>query len=145
MTVNNVAAGGTFYLAHQNPFNLTYTVSGKISVGATASTLRNQIKFYYRAIYGSEVDVNRTMFMQNGTETTNDTLAYTHTYHIRLMKLINGTSVANIQIIKSTSATIAVDLPTSVMTSSQPLSGKFRVTCPGPANNDIASNPFYSN
>lgn len=65
-------------------------------IGASAATVKNGIKFYYSAVFGSDIDVNRTMYLQNGTETTNETLAYDHVYHIRLMKLINGTSVVAI-------------------------------------------------
>lgn len=85
------------------------------------------------------------MYMANGTNTTNATLADQYVYHVRLRKLINGTTVSNIQVVKKTTAVITAELPSTVQTSSMPFSGKFKLTCPGPTNNDIALNPFLSN
>ena len=84
------------------------------------------------------------MYLANGTNTTNATEAESYVYHIIALKHMNGTSSSNIQVIKKTSAVVTVELPSAVETSSQPFSGKFRLTCPGPVNNDVASNPFLS-
>jgi hypothetical protein len=54
------------------------------------------------------------MYMANGTNTTNVTFATSYVYHIRLTRLINGPSVANIMVSKITKAIIAVELPTAV-------------------------------
>lgn len=68
--------------------------------------------------------------MANGTNTTNVTEATTYVYHITLRKLISGESVAAIKVSKQTKASITVELPSKVQLSSEPLSGKFRITCP---------------
>lgn len=83
-----------------------------------------------------------TMYLANGTNTTNATEATSYVYHITMKKLIDGTSVSNIGSISKTSATIAVELPTAVMTSTAPLSGSYRITCPDPVGNDVAADPY---
>lgn len=85
------------------------------------------------------------MYMANGTNTTNATLADQYVYHVKLLKLINGTTVSNIQVIKKTTAQIETELPSTVQISSMPLSGQLKLTCPGPTYNDIAVNPYLSN
>lgn len=50
--------------------------------------------------------------------------------------------MANINLIKKTTATVTVELPTDVQLSDTPLGGRFRFTCPGPKGNDLASNPY---
>ena len=81
------------------------------------------------------------MFMANGTNTTNVTEAASYVYHIKMLKFISGSSVANIMVSKQTSATITVDQPSDVQLSSPPLTGKFRITCPIEGN-DIAIEPI---
>lgn len=68
--------------------------------------------------------------MTNGTITTNVTEAASYVYHIQLLRLISGTSVSNIMVSKQTQATITVEQPKDVQLSSEPLTGKFRITCP---------------
>jgi hypothetical protein len=43
-----------------------------------------------------------TMFMANGTNTTNVTEAASYVYHIKMLKFISGSSVANIMVSKQT-------------------------------------------
>jgi len=54
------------------------------------------------------------MYLANGTNTTNATAATSSVYHIVLKKLIAGTSVSNIMLIKSTQAGIQVEQPSAV-------------------------------
>lgn len=69
----------------------------------------------------------------NGTETTNQTEAVLSVYYITLNKLISGTSVSSIRVVKTgTQATITVDLPKDVQLSGAPLSGKYRIKCIDP-------------
>lgn len=82
-----------------------------------------------------------TMFMANGTNTTNVTEAASYVYHIKMLKFISGSSVANIMVSKQTQATITVDQPSDVQLSSPPLTGKFRITCPI-VGNDVAIEPI---
>ena len=79
--------------------------------------------------------------MANGTNTTNATEATSYVYHIEIVKFISGSSVANIAVVKASSATIAVELPNVVQLSSEPLSGKFRITCPIEGN-DLVAEPL---
>jgi hypothetical protein len=78
------------------------------------------------------------MYLANGTNTTNATLAETYVYHVVLKKLITGTSVNTIL---STTPNTMITLPMEVQTSSPPLAGHFKITCPL-MNNDIALNPI---
>lgn len=82
-----------------------------------------------------------TMYLANGTNTTNATEASQYVYHITLKKLISGSSVSKIMISKQTQATIAVSEPKDVQLSSEPMSGKFRITCPIEGN-DVAPEPI---
>jgi hypothetical protein len=70
--------------------------------------------------------------------TTNLTEADTSVYHIVMKKLISTPSASNIM---ATSTKVTVGKPSDVQLSSQPLSGRFEITCPL-ENNDIASNPI---
>ena len=92
-------------------------------------------------MWGSNIAVNMTMFMANGTNTTNSTEATSYVYHIKMLKFIDGASVTNIMVSKQTKATIVVEQPIDVQLSSPPLSGKFRITCPIEGN-DIAIEPI---
>lgn len=85
------------------------------------------------------------MYDVNGTETSSTSDATQAVYYVRLKKLITGISHSNIQVIKDTSATITVDQPATVQTSDAPLSGSYRVVCPGPAGNGLATNPYTTN
>jgi hypothetical protein len=131
-------AGGNYYLSFQIPENLTYWTSGKIPAAASADELRNAVKNYYWLMFRSEIDVNMTMYLANGTNTTNVTEAETYVYNIIVRKLIADSSVANII---STSPKATVELPSAVQLSSKPLSGKFMITCPL-ENNDVATVPI---
>lgn len=84
------------------------------------------------------------MYMANGTNTTNATLATQHVYHIIMKKLISTASVSNIMAVRKTQAQIAIELPSSLQLSDKPLNGSYRITCPGPVGNDIALNPLTS-
>jgi hypothetical protein len=70
------------------------------------------------------------MYDVNGTETTNATEAVSHVYYVTLKKLINDMSASQITVIKTTtSADIAIDLPTDVQLSAVPLSGYYNIQC----------------
>ena len=47
--------------------------------------------------------------------------------------------------IKSTTATVTVDQPSAVQTGDKPLSGSYRIVCPGPPGNDVAAHPITTN
>jgi len=61
VTVTNIDLGGTYYLSFQNPSDLQYTVSGEISVTASASSFRSKVKSYYWDNFRTDITVARTM------------------------------------------------------------------------------------
>jgi len=70
------------------------------------------------------------MYDSNGTETTSADNATSYVYMATLDILIDGYSTAQVSTVATTtSATIAVDLPSDVQLSAIPLSGNFRVKC----------------
>jgi len=69
-------------------------------VQSSSNELRDKIKGYYSALYGSDIRVNKTMYLANGTNTTNATEAASAVYHIVVKKLITGSSVSNVMLIK---------------------------------------------
>lgn len=75
---------------------MKYVASNEISCDASASTVRNGIRNYYRRTSGirSDVSVNKTMYDVNGTVTTSSSLAKKHVFHIKLYELISGVSTA---------------------------------------------------
>lgn len=100
VTVSGLSQGGSFYLNFQESTKLEYFVSKSIPVGASANTFKNQVADFYKNKWGSEILVNLTMYMANGTNTTNATMADTYVYHIMVKKLISQATVNNIQVIK---------------------------------------------
>lgn len=89
---------------------MSYTLSKSIKSNATAAEVRSAIVGYYSAFFGSDIVVNKTMYMANGTNTTNATLGTTHVFFVRLRKLINGVSATNALIAKATSSSVTVEL-----------------------------------
>jgi len=106
ITVTNPSKGGTYFLSFQDPGDLKYTLSEEISVTASASSFKQKVKGYYWSKYRSNIHVNMTMYMANGTNTTNSTEATTYVYHVWMRKLIRTPSVSNIMAIKKTQAQI---------------------------------------
>ena len=126
------ADDGEFILAFQNPNDQSLFKSEAISASTTANELRYAIEKYYKDtdFMRSNIYTNLTWYDVNGTETTNQTEAVQSVYYITVRKLINGPSVSNILVIKTTTlATITVDLPSVVGLSATPLSGKYRIKC----------------
>lgn len=100
ITVGNPSASGKYYLTFQIPSNLTYWTSKAIAPGASAATLKSAIAYYYSSVYGSDINVNLTMYDTNGTNTTNATEATSYVYHVVTRKLISTASVSNVLIAK---------------------------------------------
>jgi hypothetical protein len=82
------------------------------------------------------------LYDANGTETSSASDATQAVYYVRVKKLISGTSSANIKVIKDSSATITVDQASDIQLSDAPLSGSYRIVCPGPTGNDEAADPY---
>lgn len=74
--------------------------------------MKNAIKSYYSDQFSSNINVNKTMYDINGTETTNSTNATTIEYYVVLRRLINDMSVTGISVLKTTTnADINITLP----------------------------------
>ena len=72
------------------------------------------MKGYYSKEWGSDISVNRTMYLGDGTETTSASQAKKFVYHIKVKKLITGKSIAAIRVIRFTTARLKIDYPTQV-------------------------------
>jgi hypothetical protein len=85
------------------------------------------------------------MYTEDGTNTTTASEAATYVYHLTLKKLVAQSSVNNIMNIKkSGSPSVTIELPSAVQLSSPPLTGSYRITCPGPEGNDLYTNPYQT-
>jgi hypothetical protein len=92
--------------------------------------LYNAIKGYYSSTYSSDIDVNLTRYDADSKETTDDAATVKRVYYITVKKLIPSESVSSIMVAKtSTTSTITVEVPSAVMLSSPPMSGKFKIKC----------------
>jgi len=96
ITVQEPSKGGKYYLTFQIPANLSFWTSKAIKGDASAAELKSAIKTYYDNVYGSDINVNMTMFDANGTNTTNVTLATSYVYHVVTRKLISTASVSKV-------------------------------------------------
>lgn len=142
ITVDGVNLGGTYLLRFQDPDDLSWTNSNEMAVYSSKSTMRSSIKGFFWSKYRTDIEVNLTMYDVNGTETTSSSNATQSVYYVRLKSLISTISHANIKVIRDTSATITVDQAGDIQTSDAPLSGSYRIVCPGPAGNAEASDPY---
>jgi hypothetical protein len=131
ITIDN--AGDTtkeYILTLKDPTSGKMTTSDPITVGCSAGSLRSRIVNHYYTYLGSNIIVDRFMYLANGTETTSKSDATKFVYNVTTWKLINGVSLDTVFVSKtSTTADITVEIPTEVQTSQTPLSGKFRVKC----------------
>lgn len=140
----NKVDSGKFKVVFMHPTTLKPNATKDyISMNATAAELRDAIKGYYQYAAASDIDVTRTMFGSNGTETDNATLCTKSIYNITLKRLISGTSASSILTTKTGStATITVRMPSEVQTSGAPLTGKFRIQCKNAHNHASLSDPI---
>lgn len=74
--------------------------------------------------------------------TTNVTEADVWVYHIEVNKLVSRATVSNV--LSTAPANVKVELPPEVQLSSEPLTGRFRFTCPI-ENNDVVLDPLTTN
>ena len=82
----------------------------------------------------------------NGTETLNSTERVLSVYYITLTRLVSTLTASSISVIKATtSATIAVDLPSTVQASAPPLTGYYRIKCIDPDGYESYSDNIYLN
>lgn len=116
-----------------------------MDVTCSVGQMRRAVVGYFWSKYRTNVAVNRTWYDANGTETSSSSDATQAVYHVVLSKLVTGVSHANIKVIRDTSATITVDQAGDVQTSDAPLSGSYRIVCPGPTGNDVAEDPYTTN
>lgn len=72
------------------------------------------------------------MYDSNGTNTTNSTEATKYVYYVVLKKLIPSVSTVQVLISKNTTATVTFDVPSTVIRSSAPVTGYYKIRCPTP-------------
>ena len=93
---------------------------------AGTGTVRSALIGYFRTIWGSNISVTRTYYDADDVETDSDS-SVKHVYKVKVNKLIDGPAFTSASLIPTTSATVSIAVTSS---SSEPLSGYFRVTCP---------------
>lgn len=73
--------------------------------------MSNAVKDYYWKYFRSHINVNLTLYLANGTNTTNLTEAETIVYHIVMKKLISTPSASNIM---ATNPKVTVEKPSDI-------------------------------
>lgn len=126
MTITN-PDDGDYIMTFKNPTTGAYVPSEKIAADAPGYKLREKIRFYYRDVVGSDINVTRYDLDVNGTETkVSNGALHSYKYEIEVLKLIKAPTTSQIIIGKvGTAATIAVQTPSEVQLSDPPLSGSF--------------------
>jgi hypothetical protein len=112
ITINNVESEGNYKINIQNPKTMKYFKSTSIPANATAEQVRDAVRSFYSDNYGSDITVNKTMYLADGTNTTNQTAAVKHVFYINLRRLITGTTTSQVLVSKNTSATVTFEAPT---------------------------------
>lgn len=101
-----------------------------MDVNSTAAAVSSAVSGFYSSSYGSEIDVELTMYNSSGNVTTNATETVKNVYNITMKKLIAAESVSSIMTAPiGTSASISVEYPSQVQLSTAPMSGNFKVKC----------------
>lgn len=114
-------------LIFKNPTTLKDTNSEPVKTNASPGTLRTAIKQYYRDHFGSDISVNMTMYDSAGNVTAVTADCTKREYFIRVKRLISTTSVTDIKVAKTKTASLIT--AEHVMTSSTPLSGNYKIKC----------------
>jgi hypothetical protein len=128
ITIDN-PDGGEFKLVLVDSSGGMYT-SSSITMGKSTWDFNKAIREYYWKYHGSNIDVTTIWYDVDGNVTTVEANATKMEYNVTLQKLIDGASVKSVFVSKTTTkATMKVELPATVQTSSTPVSGKFRVKC----------------
>ena len=63
--------GGDFYVTHTDPRTGTNYQSGKMNTNMSAWDIQQNVQGFYSTVYGSWVNVIRTMYLADGNITTN--------------------------------------------------------------------------
>jgi len=101
--------------------------------------MRDAIAPYFQTIWGSAISVVKVDYDSGDVVTTDKTLVVKSVYTVKLRKCIKGVSFTDANIIKGTGLTATVTVG-NVKPSSEPLGGKFKITCPDP-NGKLWSTP----
>jgi hypothetical protein len=91
--------------------------------------MSDAIEPYFREIWGSGINVVKVDYDSNDVQTVDKTLVKKSVYSVKVRKCITGVSFTDAVIIigKGLTATVTVG---NVKPSSEPLGGKFKITCP---------------
>ena len=113
-------------------------MSEEIPDDTTADNLRNRISGYFSSIWGSNINVVKVDYDADALETTDADLTVQSIYTVTLRKLISQNSFTSAAIVPiSGDATVEIGMQT--VTSSTPLSGKFKVVCPDENLNEFST------
>ena len=93
--------------------------------------MRDAIAPYFQTIWNSAISVVKVDYNSGDVQTTDKTLVVKSVYTVKVRKCINGVSFTDANIIKGTGLTATVTVG-NVKPSSEPIGGKFKITCPDP-------------
>ena len=103
---------GQFTLIFKNPKDGSTWTSGRISANFGSWDFNRAISGYYGSVWGSGIQVVRTMYDVNDQVTTSSSLAKKFSYNVTMTRSISGPSVTSIGIsMISTASTISITLP----------------------------------
>ena len=145
ITISGATGDGTFKVQFINPLynpdnddSSPFWMSDEIPDDTTADNLRNRISGYFSSIWGSNINVVKVDYDADALETTDADLTVQSIYTVTLRKLISQNSFTSAAIVPvSGDATVEIGMQT--VTSSTPLSGKFKVVCPDENLNEFST------
>lgn len=109
-----------------------FWTSEPFAANANANTFRSNIRDYFIDTFRSDISVVRTMHNDMGDETTDESLASTFTYTVKLLKMIEGVSANAVSVTKVdqlSQATFLATPPNRGIQSSKPLNGTYQLWC----------------
>lgn len=123
--------GGTVIFAIYGPNSGEYYYSSAVSTTASASTMRQAIKWFYFTEWGTNFDVKRTIYdIDDNVVDSDSELMYKYSYNITMQKMIDQESTSTILAVpQTTTSQIDIGLPADVVISNTPLSGAFKIKC----------------
>ena len=92
-----------------------------------SGTVRSRLRGYFTSVWGSDITCSKTLYDSTDTETTDSSASVKHIFSCRVKKLISGAAFSSASVIGTTTSTISI---AKIQSSSTPLGGSFKVTCP---------------
>ena len=117
--------GGDFFITHTDPRTGTTYQSYKLNTNMSAWEMQQNIQDYYIKVYGSWINVIRTMYLEDGTVTSLVLRSKLTVYTIQVMRSIRTPSANTITVQKTSGSQIAITLPRDYQLSNLPIVGNF--------------------